>query len=220
MKTRIFKCKNCGIEKELPWYRKDKFCSRECAGTFNQLPRELTIRNQKIIEFFKKIKSYTKAAAVFHLSKQRIDQIIRKYIPEFVKTKSKVGVRYFNYYYGLPCKHCGKKLNIEVRHKGKQYCENCESWLNNPNFVPKPIYKNCSSCGKSFDKLHRKAKGLCNSCYSYYKYHADPGYRQSVLESSTRWQREKKATDPIWKEKLDKYHREYSLKKKRGKQGT
>lgn len=212
MKT--FYCNYCGIKKSVANYRKDKFCSRKCASLSYFLHnQEFIEKRQKIIDFFKKIRSYSKTGKKFNLSRQRIEQIIKKNIPEFVQIESKIGTKYFNLYYGLPCKHCGKKLKVEIKHEIGGYCINCRYYYKNPDWKPKQRYTECSHCKKFFTKKSRNyGKGLCQRCYHNYRYYLFPEVRRKMKESSYKWHKQKIATDPVYKEKYNKYQREWRAK--------
>lgn len=111
MKT--FKCKQCKTINN----RRNKwdlriFCSQSCSNHYN-FPKRISPKTSKIIECFEKLRSYTEVGLKFNLSRQRIEQIIKKYVSQLVEIDPQAKTKYFTRLYGVPCKHCKKRLGIE-----------------------------------------------------------------------------------------------------------
>lgn len=187
-------------------------CDHSCASKlraefFYREHPELREQRNQIIESFKITRSQTETAKIFNLTRERIRQIVKKYAPELNHPKDAIVDRHSKYT-GQPCKHCKKKINIEVKYFSNGYCKNCIPWVNNPNYEPKPKYTECSHCGIKLGTTPRF--GLCDKCYSYYRYQIFPEVRKKASINHYKWHKKKMATDPAYKARFNAYQRKYS----------
>lgn len=77
----------------------------------------------------------------------------------------------------------------------------------------------CKVCGVLINSgrarcpLHKvKAMFASKKEYNNWAYHNIPGKKEKVRIASMKWVAHKRMTDPIWREKYNKYHREYNAR--------
>lgn len=187
----------------------------------------MTNREVQIIEIYKKEKHYQHAGDVLGLSRQRVEQVVKKFINNDLELLYIVEHWKDRYDHSKEfCTLCKRPFS-DVKYAGKGKCNACSLWARSNKKSRRIIFlpKFCLNCGLKFKTASENATwrdlrcpgDLCGACFSKtgqaklyrHNWYIKPEVRKRRIEYSKKYMKKYYGKN---KEKLSEYYKKYRQK--------